>query len=379
MIYNFSAGPATVYKEALSEVQESFLDFMHHGAHIGYSLVESSHRSAIYDELHNNAINILKTLLGLDDTYTVLLLAGGASLQFAMLPYNFLLSSSKPTLASYYKTGAWANTAIRNANTVLTSHQNNTDLQNAEIDIVYDGSPHNFTTLPDTKEISFNEHSTYVHLTSNETIEGIQWKTFPDTGTIPLVADMSSDILSRRISTKQFSLMYAGAQKNIGIAGVTVVIIKNEFLNSAYTQLPDYLSYQVHANKNSLFNTPPVFSIWVLERVLNHIQSLGGVSAVEALNTQKADTLYDFIDQSNGFYYSPVQDKAVRSCMNVVFKIHDESLEPIFIKQATQEGLVGLKGHRSVGGLRASIYNAMSLEGVQALCSFMNMFASQHG
>lgn len=359
-IYNFSAGPATIYQEVLSEIQKELLDYKG----MGYSLVEASHRGKVYSDIHAQAAKDMKDLLGLGDDYEVLFLGGGATLQFAMLAYNFL-SSDK--VAHYIHTGSWAKAAIRSAKKI------------GKVEILYDGSEHNFTTLPDAS-LSMPKESAYVHLTSNETIGGIQWKEFPSTGDVPLVADMSSDILSRQFDAKKFSLIYAGAQKNLGPAGATVVIIKKAFLEAAQEpdSLPDYLSYKLQAEKNSMLNTPPVFPIWVLGSVLKHIKSLGGVAAVEKKNDEKASILYEYIDTSDGFYSSPV-DAKYRSYMNVVFRLPSEELDATFVAEAKSKGLEGLKGHRSVGGCRASIYNAMTKKGVLALVDFMKDFRKRNG
>lgn len=356
--FNFSAGPSTIYEEVMKQTQEEFLNYKG----TGYSLIESSHRGQAYMEVHNNTIALVKELLELGDDFEVLLLGGGATLQAAVIAYNFL---GEGKFAQYFKTGVWGNAAITSAEKV------------GKVKIIYDGTESNFTTLPKEEDIVINKDSAYIHLTSNETIGGVQWKQYPDTGDVPLIGDMCSDIFSRVFDAHKFSMIYASAQKNLGPAGVTLLIIRKDFLKTANTDLPPYLSYTLQAEKNSMINTPPVLPIWMVGKVLEHIKSLGGVSAVEALNEEKAKLLYDCIDASDGFYLSPV-DKTYRSLMNVVFNLKNTDLENKFIASATENGLDSLKGHRSTGGCRASMYNAMSKEGVLALVDFMKTFQNKH-
>lgn len=362
MGYNFSAGPATIYSEVLTQIHNDFLDYKG----IGYSIIEASHRTSFYDKIHNDAIEQFKTLLKLGDDYHVVLLGGGATLQYAMLAYNFL---SEGQVAQYINSGYWATAAIQNAKKTVKNDKN--------IEVVWDGSSNNFTRLPQEKELVIHEKSAYLHLTSNETIGGIQWKQFPNFGKVNVVADMCSDILSRTIDANAFSLIYAGTQKNLGISGVTVIAIKNSFLEKANNHLPDYLSYKKQVEKNSLLNTPPVFSVWVFERVLNHIIQLGGIEALDILNAKKADLIYQYLQECNGFYNSPI-DFRYRSNMNVVFTLPSVELQNAFLVAAENANLTGLKGHRSVGGCRASIYNAMPIEGVEVLIEFMKHFKNTH-
>ncbi len=359
MIYNFSPGPAVVFKEVLLELQNQFCVYKD----MGYSLMEASHRGKDYYEVHHSVMKNMLSIMGLcEETYTVLLLGGGATLQFGMIPLNF--ASNKKS--QYIITGVWGKKALKDAQVV----------GNAES--IYDGSTNNYTCIPHDDEFIVDTNAAYVHVTTNETIGGVQWQHIPTITDVPLIADMSSDILSRSIDYNKFSLIYAGAQKNIGVAGVTVVIIRKSMLEHRDVHLPMYLNYKTHIERESLYNTPPVFSIWVLDLVLQHLQDMGGVSAMEAINVKKTAMLYSAIDKSEGFYMCPVH-KECRSKMNVVFTLPNEDLEKQFLKEATDKGFVGLKGHRSVGGCRASIYNAMSQEGVEALTSFMDSFHFKKG
>ncbi len=352
--YNFYAGPSTLPVEVLEELKETMVDYKG----IGMSLIETSHRSKDYEEVHNEAVSLVSELLGLPDNYKVVFLGGGATLQFTMVPANLMIGSKT---ADYVLSGTWAVSAYKDA----------CKLGNAVA--VYDGKANNYTELPSSVKTSGD--SSYLHITSNETIGGLQWQNWPDTGSIPLVADMSSDILSRTIPVEKFGLIYAGAQKNLGPAGATLVIIREDLLERSSDNLTAYLNYAIHADKNSLYNTPPVFSIYATMLVLRRMKALGGLGAVEKTNRQKAALVYEAIDQSGGFYKCPVQLEN-RSMMNIVFTMKDENLENEFIKKATAEGMVGLKGHRSVGGCRASVYNSMPIEGAKALADFMKDFAA---
>jgi phosphoserine aminotransferase len=357
--YNFYAGPATLPLPVLTQIKEEMEDF--HG--IGMSLIETSHRSKTYDGVHNEAIALLRELLGIPANYQVIFLGGGATLQFSMIPMNFL---SPGKSCDFTLTGAWAKKAYEDAAKV------------GKVKVVFDGKESGYTTLPAASSLKASPGAAYFHLTSNETIEGVEWVDFPDTGDVPLIADMSSDIMSRPLPVEKFGVIYAGAQKNLGPAGVTLVILREDLLERCPDTLTAYLNYKIHAEKNSLYNTPPVFSIYALKLVLEHVKKQGGLAAVAATAAKKAGLLYRTIDDSDGFYRCPV-DKAVRSRMNVVFRLPSEDLEKKFIDAATEKGMVGLKGHRSVGGCRASLYNAMPEEGVAALTAFMKEFAAANG
>jgi len=351
---NFYPGPAVLPLAALERAKADFVDY--HG--MGLSLVETSHRSKEYEEVHNATIGLIRELLGVPASYKVLLLSGGATLQFAMVPMNLLSGSCDIAL-----TGSWAEKAVEDARKF------------GKVNLVFDGAPSKFTTLP--ARIVPTPGASYLHITSNETIGGVQWQDFPETGAVPLIADMSSDILSRPVPVERFGLIYAGAQKNIGPAGVTVVIIREDVLEHCSDKVPAYLSYRLHAEHNSLYNTPPVFSVYLMRLVLEWIKEQGGAAAFAEANEKKAAALYRVIDESGGFYRSPV-DKPYRSRMNVVFRLPTEELEKDFVKETEAAGMIGLKGHRSVGGIRASIYNAMPLSGVERLADFMRDFAAKH-
>lgn len=356
-VYNFYAGPATLPVEALQEAQKNLVDY--EGS--GLSLIETSHRSKEYDAVHTTTIDLIKELLGVPSGYSVLLLGGGASMQFGMVPMNLMPRDGSCDMTL---TGSWAKKALADAKKCGT------------VNLVYDGSDAAFTTLPDPASVQSSPGSSYLHITSNETIEGVQWKAFPRTEA-PLVADMSSDILSRPLPVDRFGIIYAGAQKNLGPSGVTIVIIRDDLLERSPEALPAYLNYRTHAKTGSLYNTPPVFPIYMVKLVLEWLQRQGGLDAMAERNRKKAALLYDAIESSGSFYRCPV-DPRYRSDMNVVFRLPSEDLEKRFVTEAGAAGMIGLKGHRSVGGIRASIYNAMPDEGVSKLVSFMNSFAQAH-
>jgi len=357
-VYNFYAGPSTLPEPVLQQIQQEIVDY--HGE--GLSIIEASHRSPMYEEVHEKTVESLRSLLGVPENYTILLLGGGATLQFSMVPYSFLRPAKHCDLAL---SGSWAKKAQADAKVF------------GDVNIVYDGSANGFTSLPDPEEVTASNGAAYLHLTSNETIGGVQWKSFPKSDTVPIVADMSSDIAGRRIKVQDFGLIYAGAQKNIGPAGATVVIIRRDMLNKVPKDTPAYLNYNVHAEKNSLYNTPPVFSIYAMSLTLDWLQQQGGVSGIQRRNEKKASLIYETIDGSDGFYRCPVDEHA-RSIMNVVFRLPTEEMEAAFIGEAKRKGMIGLKGHRSVGGCRASLYNAMPLEGAEALAAFMKEFQDKY-
>lgn len=356
--HNFNAGPSTLPLPVLERVQSEIVDY--HGT--GLSMIEASHRSPEYDEVHHRAMEGIRTALAVPASHQILFLGGGATLQFAMIPMNFLAGGT----CALVNSGSWAKKALADAK------------QFGSVDVVFDGAESGFTTLPDPASVTVAQDRAYFHLTSNETIGGLQWKHFPDTGNVPLIADMSSDILSRPIDVGAFDLIYAGAQKNLGPAGATLVIISNDLLEKCPEHLPAYLSYRTHAEKDSLYNTPPVFSIYVIDMVLSWIQEQGGMRGIQARNERKATAVYDAIARHEGFYNCPV-DPAYRSTMNVVFRLPSEELEKQFVAEAAQNGMIGLKGHRSVGGVRASLYNALPPEAAETLASFMDEFAASHG
>ncbi|MCF7838546.1 MAG: 3-phosphoserine/phosphohydroxythreonine transaminase [Candidatus Marinimicrobia bacterium] len=356
-IYNFSAGPATLPLEVLREAQEHLVDY--HGA--GLSLLEASHRGPEYDAVHTEAIENLRQLLDIPAEYSVLFMTGGATTQFALVPMNLLLPGET---ADYVHSGSWAGKAIEQARFV------------GRVNVAANTAKERPARMPAPDELNLTPGAAYLHLTSNETIAGTQWKTFPETEA-PLVADMSSDILSQPLDVSRFGLIYAGAQKNLGPAGVTIVIARTEWLARAPENLPTILRYQAHAAENSLLNTPPCFPIYLVMLVTRWLLNLGGLEAIAARNRAKAETLYSVLDGSA--FWRPTAAPAHRSLMNVTFRLPSEELEQQFIKQAAAAGLKGLKGHRSVGGVRASIYNAFPPEGVEALVACMREFERQHG
>ncbi|MHB1127361.1 MAG: 3-phosphoserine/phosphohydroxythreonine transaminase [Bacillota bacterium] len=353
-VFNFYAGPATLPTSVLEEVQRDLLDYNHSGM----SVMEMSHRSKDIETLVDETEALMKELLGLGDEYRVLFLQGGASQQFAMVPLNFLAPG---TSADYLITGSFAEKACQEAALI------------GQVHIAGSTKESRFNRVLEPAEIHLSSQPVYVHLTSNNTIYGTQWHDFPDFGDVPLVADMSSDILSRPFRADRFALIYAGAQKNLGPAGVTLVMINSDMLGKVPSTLPGIFRYDVHAENSSMYNTPPVFSTYVVNRVLRWIKSSGGLAAMEEVNRKKAALIYTAIDQSKGFYRGHAQ-LGSRSLMNVTFRLPSEELEKAFVNQAEKRGLLGLKGHRSVGGIRASIYNYMPVEGCTTLAQFMDEF-----
>ncbi len=357
-IHNFNAGPAALPQAVLEQIQASFLDF----GGSGMSITEVSHRSKWFDEVINDAVARVKRLLNLDNRYHVLFMQGGASLQFCTIPMNFLGSGGS---ADYVNTGTWSTKAIQEA-----------QIQGKTIQVVASSEDRNFAYIP--KNISFTPGAAYAHITSNNTIKGTQWAAFPDTGGTPLIADMSSDIFSRPFDVNPFGLIYAGAQKNMGPAGVCMVVVRDDMLEQVPDNLPTMLKYTTYAAKNSMFNTPPCFAIYTVQLVLKWMEeTIGGLDKMAALNRQKADLLYGTIDASD--FYQGTADPDSRSLMNVTFRLPDEALEQKFVAQALDAELGGLKGHRSVGGCRASIYNPTPMSAIEALVDFMKDFEKHKG
>jgi phosphoserine aminotransferase len=354
--YNFSAGPAALPVPVLEQVAREMVELPGAGA----SIMEISHRSKKFDEVIAHAEAGLRGLLGLSDDFHVLFLQGGASLQFAMAPMNLLAGGQK---ADYVITGAWGQKAIKDAKKF------------GVVRAAADTKESNFSTLPDTLDLDCEAE--YVHFTSNETIHGVQWQSEPQTNGVPLVCDASSDILSRPIDVQKYGLIYAGAQKNIGPSGVTLVILRDDLLQKCPGDLPAMLDYRVQAENKSLYNTPNTFGIYVIGLVCDYLQSLGGLAGMQQRNEEKAQLLYDTIDATD--FYSGHAAHDCRSRMNVTFRLPNEELEKRFADEAKAAGMVELKGHRSVGGLRASIYNAFPREGVVALCEFMREFERVNG
>ncbi|MFB4163743.1 3-phosphoserine/phosphohydroxythreonine transaminase [Alteribacillus sp. JSM 102045] len=352
--HNFNAGPAALPAEVLEKAQKELVDFNN----TGMSVMELSHRSQDYEEVHNEAISLVKELLNVPEGYEVLLLQGGASLQFSMIPMNFL---KKGKTGNYILTGSWSEKALKEAKAF------------GESKIGASAKDSNYTYIPEANNIEMSESDAYVHITSNNTIFGTQWQSFDLNTPAPLFADMSSDILSKPIPIERFSLIYAGAQKNLGPSGVTLVIIKKELLEQSEENIPTLLNYNTHAEKNSLYHTPPTFAIYMLNKVLQWVKEKGGAAGMQKRNEEKASILYDVIDNSNGFYRGHAE-KDSRSFMNITFNLASEELNQKFLTEAKNAGFVGLNGHRSVGGCRASIYNAVSVESCQALRDFMINF-----
>lgn len=362
-VINFYAGPAGLPLPALEKAQRELLDFG--GA--GMSVMEISHRAKEYDAVHNEAIALVKELLAVPDNFKILLIQGGGNLQFGMLPMNFLGGGRT---ADYIDTGNWAKKAYKEAKIVAGDAVKLAATTEAE----------NYSRLPRAEEIRRTPGATYLHFCSNNTIEGTQWQTFPDGGGVPLACDMSSDIMWRPFDLAPFGLVYAGAQKNLGPSGVTVVILRDDFLAQARVEgISTYLRYAIHAEKNSLYNTPPCFGIYILRNVLEYNRSIGGLAEIERRNREKGRLLYGMVDANPGFYRGTVTEKADRSFMNVTFRLPSEELDAKFVTEAKKAGMVGLKGYRTVGGIRVSTYNAVSVEDVTTLVSFMEEFLRVNG
>jgi phosphoserine aminotransferase len=357
-IFNFSAGPAVLPVPVLEEAQRDMLSL----PGVGMSVMEISHRSKTFDKIFNEAESGLRELMGIPDNYHVLFLQGGASLQFSMVPMNFLPADAS---ADYIITGSWGKKALKEAKRAGGTNVAATTA---------DGG---FTRVPGQDELSLDPKAAYVHLTTNETIEGVEWKHEPNVGDVPLIADASSDILSHAIPVEKYALIYAGAQKNMGPSGVTLVIVRDDMLSRIPDGLHTMLDYRTHVENKSLYNTPNTWGIYIISLVCKWLRGKGGLAGMERENDEKAQLLYDAIDATE--FYRGHADADSRSIMNVTFRLPTEELEKQFSTEATAHGLDGLKGHRSVGGIRASIYNAFPKEGVAALVSFMNEFERKHG
>jgi phosphoserine aminotransferase len=356
-VYSFNAGPAVLPLEVLEEAKTQLVEF----GSMGMSLMEASHRGKEYEAVHQEAIDNMRKLAGIPDDYAVLFLQGGASQQFAMVPLNLL---GEGQVADYVNSGAWGSKAVKEAKIL------------GKVNVLADTSKDIPTRLPAIESLKFTPGAAYVHLTSNETIAGTQYKSFPRTVS-PLVADMSSDIFSHPLDIKQFGLIYAGAQKNLGPAGVTVVIIRKDLIERASEKVPVIFRYKTHFEENSLYNTPPCFAIYIVMLVTRWILKNGGLPGIEKLNREKAGKIYAAIDASG--FYKGTSVKEYRSDMNITFRLPSEALEEQFVKEASAQKLKGLKGHRSVGGIRASVYNAFPMEGVNTLVAFMKDFEKRNG
>ncbi|MGD8304360.1 MAG: 3-phosphoserine/phosphohydroxythreonine transaminase [Desulfobacterales bacterium] len=357
-IFNFSAGPCTLPLPALEKAQAEFVDYQ--GA--GMSLIEMSHRGEHYDKVHYDAITGIREVLAVPDSHVILFIQGGATLQFGMVPLN-LMTDDKA--AEFLNTGTWVKKAIADAEKL------------GPIRIVWTGEADKFSRMPAHDEYQVGADAAYVHICGNETIGGIEYHSYPDTGAVPLVADMSSHIMSRSIEWDKLDLAFAGAQKNLGPAGLAVVITRKTLLECCREDLPAYLSYKIHAGKDSLYNTPPVFVIYMMKLTVDWVKEQGGLAEMEKRALARSGVLYDTIDRSDGWYSCPV-DTASRSRMNVCFRLPTEELEAKFIAEALEANFSGLKGHRSVGGCRASMYNAMPVEGAERLAEFMLKFKQKN-
>jgi phosphoserine aminotransferase len=357
-VINFSAGPAVLPEEVLRQVQEEMLDW--HGS--GMSVMEMSHRGKEYIAIHEQCIADLRELLAIPANYKVLLLQGGATSQFAMIPRNLLRGKGS---VDHVYTGEWSKKAIKEGKIF------------SKVNVVASSEDKNFTYVPPQSSWKLDPNAAYVHICTNETIGGVEFHWTPDTGGVPLVADMSSHFLSRPVDVSKYALIYAGAQKNLGPSGLTVIIVREDLIGTTIPNTATMFDYKQHAEADSMINTPPCFAIYVSGLVLQWIKRLGGLAAMEKHNIEKANVLYNFLD-AQSFYRSPV-NKADRSRMNIAFTLPDEKLDDAFLKGGQQNNLVQLKGHRSVGGMRASIYNAMPIDGVKALVDYMGEFARKHG
>jgi phosphoserine aminotransferase len=356
-IHNFNAGPAAMPVAVLEKAQAELLDL----AGAGMSVMEMSHRSKEFQSIIDGAESGIRRLMGVPDDYAILFLQGGASLQFAMIPMNLRRPGRS---ADYVDTGSWASKAIKESK--VTGATN----------VIWSGKGENYSRVPKPGELHFAPDAEYLHICTNETIGGIRWAQFPKTS-VPLVADMSSEILSRAVDVTQFAFIYAGAQKNLGPSGLAIVIMRKDLINRAPDNVPIFMRYSTHAADGSLYNTPNTWGIYLVKLICEWMESQGGVQAFQKMNERKAAALYNTID-SSAFWRSPVEQES-RSIMNVVWRLPSEALEEQFVAQAKKAGLVGLKGHRSVGGIRASIYNAVPLEAVEALVAFMKDFEKKNG
>ena len=357
-IYNFSAGPAMLPKEVMEQARDEFCNFKESGN----GLIELSHRGPEFSQVIEETESDIRELMNISDDYAVCFIQGGASMQFAMIPMNLMLEGGS---ADYADTGTWSAKAMKEAKLF------------GEVNTIASSKETNYDRIPVIRHWNPNPAASYLHITSNNTVAGTQYHAFPEKTDVPLIADMSSDIMSRVINVDDFGLIYAGAQKNLGPSGVALVIIRKDLAERTPADVPTMLRYSTYIDKGSMFNTPPTFSIYMLGLVAKWLKNKGGITEIEEINDAKSEAIYEIIDNSE-FYTSPV-DPSSRSRMNVVFRLPSEELEAEFVKQAAANGLKSLKGHRSVGGIRASIYNAMPMKGIEALLDFMNEFERKNG
>ncbi len=357
-VFNFNPGPSTLPLEVLKIIQNELLDYRG----TGMSIIESSHRSPEFDEINEAAISLVREIFGLDDKYHVVFLTGGASQQFFQIPMNFLAGGKT---GAYADTGTWSTKAIKEANIVAKAH------------VAFNGKAVDYKHIPTQDELDIPAEAAFLHITTNNTIKGTQYHYLPETNGVPLIADMSSDIASRRLDYSKFAMFYAGSQKNLGASGTTLVVIHDDLLQKSIDDLPTLLNYKTQAAKKSLYNTPPSFSVYVVKLMLEWIKGQGGLQGIEKTNEKKKDMIYGIIDNNPDFFKGAVE-KASRSWMNITLRLPSEELEKKFIADAKTAGFVGLKGHRSVGGVRVSVYNAMPLEGTEKLAQFMEDFKKKN-
>ena len=351
-IFNFAAGPCTLPLPILERAQREFVNF----EDSGMSLFEMSHRGAIYARVHKEAVDLVKEVYEIPDTHGILMIGGGATLQFAMIPMSFL---GEGKFAEYVNTGTWSTKAFNDARLIGDARE------------IASGKEADFMAIP--KDFSVDPEAEYLHITTNNTIKGAQWSKLPETGGVPIVADMSSDYLSRRVDWSKIGLAYGGAQKNLGPAGMALVIIRSDFLEKASRDLPAYLRYDIHAEKNSMYNTPPMFQVYMMKLDLEWVRENGGIDQMDKRADERSGMIYDVIEKYGNYFRCPVNTED-RSRMNVCFRLPNEELEKKFVAEALERGMNALKGHRSVGGCRASLYNAMPLEGAETLSEFMVEF-----
>lgn len=356
-IHNFSAGPAALPLPVLEEVQQDLISYKGEGL----SIMEMSHRGKTFDIIIKEADILMREIMFIPDNYTIIFMQGGASLQFAAVPMNLI---GPDQFADYIVTGSWASKAYKEAKLI-----------EKKVNEIASSADKNHTYIP--KKYTINNDAAYLHITSNNTIFGTQWQSFPETGNVPLVCDMSSDINCRAVDISKFGLIYAGAQKNMGPSGVTIVIIRNDLMEKSPANIANLMSYKTIGSAASLYNTPPTFAIYIIKLILEWMKGLGGLTVVEKINRNKAALLYNALDQSS--FYRGTVEKDSRSLMNVPFRLPSEDLEKMFIEESLKKDISGIKGHRSVGGIRASIYNAVPRESVQALVDFMQEFEKKNG
>lgn len=352
-VFNFNAGPAMLPTVVMERAQKEFCNYRDSGC----GIMEHSHRNKLFDEVLAKANSNIREIMGVPDNYDIVYIQGGASMQFAMIPMNLALPGK---VMEFADTGAWSSKAIKEAKAF------------GEVKVIASSKEDKYAYIPDPAKMETSADASFFHITSNNTIYGTQYQSFPESKS-PMIADMSSDIMSRRLDVSKFGMIYAGAQKNLGPSGLAVVIIRKDLVERTPANIPTMLKYSTHTENNSLYNTPPTFGIYMLSLVTDWVKEMGGIDAIEKINNEKAAALYAAIDASNGYFRCPAEISS-RSKMNVVFRLPTEELEAKFVSESVKAGMLGLKGHRSAGGIRASIYNAMQMDGIEALISFMNEF-----